>query len=490
MKKTGNIVYIVICLFVCVLPFAGMTVYRTDTTTENKTLASLPEWTKDGAFNKDFFEELSSYFEDHFAFRQELVSADAEIQSKVFGVSNVDTVMVGEKGWLYYTDTVDNFLGQNTMTERQVYNTVHNLSLLQQYVTENGAKFVFTVAPNKNSLYGENMPYYASYKASDVKNINLLTPKFAEAGINYVDLYEPFQREDEVLYLKRDSHWNNKGAVLAYDTILDSLMLEHENYETVTAVREEKEYGDLNKMLYPLTAQPEWNYYYQNDSNWSYVSEDENVEAAWIETENSNGEGSLLMFRDSFGNTLLPLMAEQFATASFSKSTPYRIAEYMESSKPDLVIVEKVERNLDEYMTEPPIMPAPEVSLENGDESDEAEASQENVAQTEKAVSAKITAEEAMEDTDYWKITGEIGNVSVETETPVYIRITSGDVEKCYEAFTTTTENSDFGYQLYLKKADLQAAGFSGTETFQVDVIVENQGKMECVETGTMTLGL
>jgi hypothetical protein len=477
MKKTGNIVYIVICLLVCVLPFAGMTVYRTDTTTENKTLAAFPEWTKDGVLNKDFFDELSSYFEDHFAFRQELVSADAEIQSKVFQVSNVDTVMVGEKGWLYYTDTVDNFLGQNTMTERQVYNTVHNLSLLQQYVTENGARFVFTVAPNKNSLYGENMPYYASYKASDVKNINLLTPKLAEAGITYVDLYEPFQREDEILYLKRDSHWNNKGAVLAYDTILDSLMIEHENYETVTAVREEKEYGDLNKMLYPLTAQPEWNYYYQYDSSWSYVSEDEDVEAAWIETKSSNGEGSLLMFRDSFGNTLLPLMAEQFATASFSKSTPYRIAEYMESSKPDLVIVEKVERNLDEYMTEPPIMPAPEAALENVDKAAE-------------VAEADATVTEAMEDTDYWKITGEMGNVSVEAETPIYIRIASGDVEKYYEAFTTTTENSDFGYQLYLKKADLQAAGFSETEELQVDVIVETQGKPECVETGTVALGL
>ena len=318
MKKAGNIIYIGICLIFCVLPFAGMTIYRTDTTTENKTLAAFPELKKEGSVNLEYFDELSMYFEDHFAFRQELVSADAVIQSKIFQVSNVDTVMAGTEGWLFYTDTLDDYLGQNTMTDRQIFNTVHNIALLQQYVIEKGADFLFAIAPNKNSLYEEHMPYYADYKVSSVRNIDMLKPKFAEAEISYVDLFEPFEKEEEILYLKRDSHWNNKGAVLAYDTILDSLMMEHETYETVKAVREKKEYGDLNKMLYPLTAKPEWNYYYQYDNQWSYVSDNKDVEAAWIETQCSKGKGSLLMFRDSFGNTLLPLMAAQFEKDCFS----------------------------------------------------------------------------------------------------------------------------------------------------------------------------
>ena len=70
MKKTGNVIYIVICLVICVLPFAGMTVYKTNTTTENKTLAAFPDWQKDGRWNRSYFDELSAYFEDHFAFRQ------------------------------------------------------------------------------------------------------------------------------------------------------------------------------------------------------------------------------------------------------------------------------------------------------------------------------------------------------------------------------------------------------------------------------------
>ena len=72
MKKVGNIVYIGICLILCVLPFAGMTVYRTNITTENKTLAAFPNRKKDGKLNQKYFSDLSAYLEDHFAFRQEL----------------------------------------------------------------------------------------------------------------------------------------------------------------------------------------------------------------------------------------------------------------------------------------------------------------------------------------------------------------------------------------------------------------------------------
>lgn len=475
MKRSGNIIYIVVCLLFCVLPFAGMAVYRTDTTTENKNLAAFPKWVKDGGFNWEYCDELSAYFEDHFSLRQELVSADAMIQGRIFGVSNVDTVLVGEDGWLFYTDTENDYLRKNVMTKRQAFNTVNNLALLQQYVREHGADFLFTVAPNKNSLYAEYMPYYMNYKAGDVKNMDLLSPKLAEADISYADLFEAFQKQQEVLYLKRDSHWNNKGAVLAYNTMLDCLLMEHETYENVKKVREEKEYGDLNTMLYPIGAKPEWNYYYQYENQWSYVSEDEDVEAAWIQTKCDKGEGKLLMFRDSFGNTLLPLMAEQFADAFFSKGTPYPIADYMETYQPDLVIAEKVERNLDEYMRTPPIMQGPEIQL--GEISD-----------IDGATDSSFDMSESLESINFWSISGELTEKAIVPETRIYIRLKNREKSKIYEAFTTVAEQSDYGYRLYLNKKDLQSGGLVKDGKITVDVIAEGESGYQVLDTGEVTL--
>lgn len=468
MKRKASIVYIVVCLLFCVLPFAGMAVYKTEVTTENKTLAEFPKLQKDGQFNREFFEGLSAYFEDHFAFRQELVTADANIQSRIFKVSNVDTVLVGTEGWLYYTDTIDDYLGQNVMTERQVFNTVHNLLLLQEYVTDRGADFLFTVAPNKNSLYGDHMPYYASYKVDKVRNIDLIKPQLAEQDIAYVDLYEPFGREWETLYLKRDSHWNNKGAVLAYNTIFDSIMAEHETYEGVTALREKKEYGDLNKMLYPLNAEPEWNYYYQYDAGWSYCSEDRDVEAAWLETQCPDGNGNLLMFRDSFGNTLIPLMAEQFEYAAFTKGIPYRIAEYMEKCSPELVIAEKVERNLDEYMLTPPIMQGPELMPEAIKESDG-------------TLEACIDMEELLDDAHYWMVSGKVEGENIETNAKIYVRLVNGEISKTYEAFTTVTDDSDYGYILYLQKDELQSTGLVRDNSVSIQILIGDSSGIQFI---------
>lgn len=457
MKKLGNSVYMIVCMIVCLLPLVGMIFYKTDSTTENRTLASMPSVMKDDKVNVSFLKELGGYFEDHFAFRQELVSADAEIQSKVFHVSNVDTVMVGEDDWLYYTDTLDDFLGRNVMSERQLYCTAHNLSLLQRYVNAQGVPFVFTVAPNKNTLYPEHMPYYTERKADTNKNIDLLKPVLENCGVEYVDLFPLFEEQNETLYLKRDSHWNNKGAVLAYDVLLDELQREHETYESVKAIRTKTAYGDLNKMIYPLTAKPEWDYYYQNEKQWTYTSEEENVEAAWIQTKNEDGSGSLLMFRDSFGNTLLPLMAQEFSDAAFSKGVPYRIEEYMKKCEPEFVIVEKVERNLDEYMHTPPVMHALEVDLSD--------------AHADVQDGATLDVQVADEDVQYYCLSGELSESVANSNDNIYIRLQIGDTAKVYEAFTTVDENTDYCYRMYLSKTQLVSDGL-GTGEVSVNVFV------------------
>ena len=223
MKKTGKIIYVVLTVAVMAVPFAGMAFFKTDTTTENKRMAEMPEIKENGQINRDYLTDLGTYFNDHFAFRNYLVDVDSRIQSGLFKESNVDTVLVGTDGWLYYTATLDNYLGQNRMSGRTINNCVHNMKLLQDYVKSQGAKFVLAVPPNKNSLYGEHMPYYDNYKVSDGSDMERMAEAFADAEVNYADLYAELLDQSDVMYQKRDSHWNNMGALLAYNSILDQV---------------------------------------------------------------------------------------------------------------------------------------------------------------------------------------------------------------------------------------------------------------------------
>lgn len=461
MRNVGKIGFIVICLTVCALPFIGMPVKPVNTTTENRELAELPALKENGEWNVDFLQDAGAYFEDHFGFRSLMVSVDAEIQSRIFGVSNADTVTVGTDGWLYYTATVDDYLGRNVLSEQEIKNAGYNLSLVQQYVQQSGAEFLLVVAPNKNSLYGENMPYYLQKKLGTEGNMDRLKAELDQRDIAWTDLFSLFAAEDEVLYLKRDSHWNQKGAVLVYNAVMEQLGLEHERYETVKVLRTKEEYGDLNNMLYPVTAKPEWNYAYQIEDAFSYKTDTASVEEAWIETENREKEGKLLMFRDSFGNTLLPLLANQFSEGYFSRGIPQNITGYTARYQPDVVILEKVERDIGEFAENPPLMEGLEVTLEK------------EAVEVETDTSLEIA--ESEQNTAFWEINGVLDKTVLNEESQVYVRVTENENEKAYAAFRITTADEEQAYRLYLPQEKL----LHGNVT--VEVLVETGENIQSV---------
>ena len=373
MKKL-HIIFIAACMLVCLVPFVGMAFHPTKESTENRRLSEFPSVTsKDGGLNTSFFTEFDTWFNEHFAFRNELVAADGVIQGTLFKTSAEDQVIRGTDDWLYYSSTLGDYLGTNCMDERERFNLQHNLEIVSDWAKEKGVELLLTVPPNKNTLYGEHMPYYDSKIVNPSHTLDYLPEICKASGTPYADLAELFRNEEETLYLKRDSHWNGKGALLAYNRIMEhsfvllngkttgSKLWTYEDYLSAPATRAKDTDGDLNRMLYTYYGEKEMDTYYKVDQTFSYVTATESVEDAWIETRAEGKKKSLLMFRDSFGNTLLPYMANQFGKAVFSKESTYRMEKLVEEQKPDLVIMEKVERNLRDYITQPPIVNAPEI---------------------------------------------------------------------------------------------------------------------------------
>lgn len=468
MKRLTDILFVVVCLVICIIPFGCMTFAKTDSTTENKRLKEFPPLYDDG-INISYLEELGGYFEDHFAFRNAFVNTDSEIQSRLFGVSNMDTVIKGTDGWLYYTDTLDDYLGRNTLSDRGIFNIYNNLFIMEKYVENRGAKFALTIAPNKNSLYDDNMPYYYSFKASDNKNINKLEPYFNKEEINYVDLFNLFENQSETLYLKRDSHWNNKGAMLVYNQLMQSLDLPYDDYSATKTVRKKTEIGDLNTMLYPVTAEPEWNYYYDKKQGYTYINKVNSVEDPWIETENPDATGDLLMFRDSFGNTLIPFFADEFNKCYFSKGTPYPIEDYMNIYNPDCVIVEKVERNIDEFAFSPPLITGIPWGI------------YEEIENAETDTTLSVDKTEISD--SYLAVSGVIDKKYIETETEIFVEIENDNISTTYKAFNISDENGDNGFLLYLPKSDFLSNG-----TVHLNVVINNKGKYIKVKSGKFNI--
>lgn len=438
-KKRWYLIYIAAVLMLAAFPFVGMSVAASNETTENKELARFPRLRSDGTWNVRYLSQLGDYFEEHFAFRQELVAANALIRGRLLGVSASDQVLVGKDGWLYYTGTLDDYLGRNQMSEKGLANAVHNIGLMQQYVEDRGSRFLITIAPNKNSVYDSYMP--SNYLRSGENNHTRLTPLLKQAGIHYADLYEIFEESDECLYLQGDSHWNNKGALLVCRKLLDGLDREYDGsaYDSWEVRKEHT--GDLAEMLYSVAAKPEDNVYYDRIPIYAYVNDVEDTEEDWIETINPNGQGRLLMFRDSFGNSMLPILANEFEYGYFSRLVPYNLGN-LDKYHPEYVVVERVERRLSFFAEQPPVMEGPVRVLE------------------ELRAAATDTTVSVREDGSWYVVEGTLDSDYTQKDSRVYVSVRPENGESVtYEAFLTSSREeegwNDDGYQLYLRQASL-----------------------------------
>ena len=95
-------------LSLCLIPAAGMLVLPEQQAAGNEHLTPKPSlWNAQTGWNADFLGDLTDYVADHFGFRQELVTANAALQTRLLCTSPAEDVIYGTDGWLFYAKTLD-----------------------------------------------------------------------------------------------------------------------------------------------------------------------------------------------------------------------------------------------------------------------------------------------------------------------------------------------------------------------------------------------
>ena len=459
--RTVRIVFIILIWLVLAAPFAGMSVRMTTQTTENKSLSVFPDWRNGENWNYQFLQQLGAFFEDHFAFRPEMVNANALIQSKVLHFSASNQVIVGTDNWLYYSGTLKDYLGTKVFNERQWYSLEHNLSLMQQYAEQHGSSFLFMVVPNKNSLYSKNMPYF--YRKGRTSNLNELQKKLTAREIRYLDLYNIFRKQDNTLYYKKDTHWNTKGALLGYNSLMNSFDIPHESYKNAPT-EWVKHIGDIDTMLFPLSTTEEIDIDYSSVFSYHYCNSVSDNMDEWIETACSGKTGTLLMYRDSFGERIIPFIADNVGHGYFSRLVPYNLSQ-IEQYSPDYLVIERAERGLTDLIEKAAILEPSPVELVSCPE-----------------ISSDTTIQ--VERQGSWLFFSGIVDVDLvgdKSDVFLSIRESTGST-KTYPVFYTSSKSKG-GYQLYIKDSSINS------DHLHVNIIVNNNHKYWIVSSKDIVLG-
>ncbi len=215
-----------------------------------------------------------------------------------------------------------------------------NLDLLTRFARESGMEIVLLTPPTAGYVRAKSGGAPLAYPDEEIFNV-----LDACDGLETVPTLEAFDSGD--LYYRTDPHWNGEGAWLAYSLACPALGLEARSRDAFTVASFPVFRGTCynRAMLWHLPAEDIslW-----DDGNAYSVTLDgktehdglffrEHLEGAdpyqvfldgnhgltVIENPHGNGQ-SLLMLKDSFGNSIVPLLAGHYSRVTMIDLRAYR----------------------------------------------------------------------------------------------------------------------------------------------------------------------
>ena len=267
----------------------------------------------------------------------------------------------GKGDWLFLGNASDNTVAKLKLAVVPANSEIEATKEIFSEIATTAAKFntkvVLIVSPNKASIYSEYLPdelvpspkKYSSFftdKLRDVPNLTIYNP---------TDDFLRLKETEGILYGMTNTHWNNKGAFLAYLGFSKLLGLPVPEVEFQRGSTARGDLVDIAKFKdFPLHAEDNWDVIWKNlpvlvekeipdEQKTSFGS------PAIVTNQNPLSNMTIWVVGDSFTNSL-----KQYFNATF-KEVRY-VGHWSEKlkglaadlanadKKPDMIIVVKVER--------------------------------------------------------------------------------------------------------------------------------------------------
>lgn len=325
-NKIKNIT--VTCVFVIFLAFfSGMCIARYFNPTEiseseRRPLAQFPKditWEK--IVDKTVIDQFEDYTVDQFPFREFFRSVKAKFQLNV--------MKLGEYNGLAIKDGYIAKIEQKFNPELIEYSLGRLSYIYDKFLADNGGNKYVTIVPDKNYFLAKDYGYLSPDYAGLVEDVKEALP-----GMQYIDIFDSLELSD---YYRTDTHWSQDKIGVVVDKISQVLGCADRltgNYTT-------------NK-LYPfrgvyygqsaINPEPDTIYYLTNDilaacTVYDYetgktgtIYDFEKFEGkdsydfflsgtkALLRVDNPNAatDEELIIFRDSFGSSITPLLVEGY----------------------------------------------------------------------------------------------------------------------------------------------------------------------------------
>lgn len=321
---------------------------------ENRYLQMRPEFSFKSLFSGDYTSKFETYTTDQFTFRDEWITLKAASELALGKQENND-VHLCENGTL-----IEGF----KRPENSVLDS--NMSALNTLVGNTDAKVYFALIPDKSDLYSSLLPKNVPNDSEK----EVIDYCYGQSNATNVDIYSALSAHtDEYIFYRTDHHWTSLGAYYGLSALAESMGLPCPALDSYTDrhVVSEEFYGttwsssgfswvdpdtmeifvnapeSLKVTSYPQGSPVEGKLY-----DFSFLEKKDkysmfmggNCPMHVIETGNED-KPSLLILRDSYTDSLIPFLLDDFSEIHVLDLRYYRasLKAYIEQNDFDNVLV-------------------------------------------------------------------------------------------------------------------------------------------------------
>jgi alginate O-acetyltransferase complex protein AlgJ len=174
----------------------------------------------------DWPSQFDAYVGDHFPGRRSLIHGVA-VSAYGMGATISPKVILGEKPWLFLnrsSDVIEEHRGLSTLSRKQAAVWAKDFRSWQRYLAALGSRLILVVVPNKHTVYDEYLPAHLSRVGPTLREVLFSELRRAKI-VDVIDLTSLLRKaaEHQQLYRYYDTHWNDVGAALGFNAIMELL---------------------------------------------------------------------------------------------------------------------------------------------------------------------------------------------------------------------------------------------------------------------------
>lgn len=269
----------------------------------------------------------------------------------------------GKSDWLFLGNEYDSTIAKLKLSilpsNAEVEKTKEIFTEIAKTSAIYNTKVILIIAPDKSSIYPEYLP--EGLTPSKKKYVDYFLDELN--GIPNLTIYNPtedlvrLKSSEDTLYYATDTHWNNKGAYLAYSGLSRLIGLPVPNVNFQKGSKHRGDLLDISKLEnFPLSSNDSWEPVWINKPSWreeKIPNEPDDPSfgpSVIVFNQNALSNKYIWVVGDSFSGTLRQYLNATFREIRYLGHWANKLnglPAYLKNSerKPDMIIIEKVERS-------------------------------------------------------------------------------------------------------------------------------------------------